>query len=65
MIGSVEKSGNLPTKQTTRHVGSPDRPPGEIDSKGRMKFIDKVTGKVRWIDRKKGVVLDDNGNPVH
>jgi hypothetical protein len=38
--------------------------PGSVNAKGQQKVIDPVTGKTRWIDRKKGVVMSNTGVPV-
>lgn len=62
MIG--QPIGKLPTSHTTPHVARTPYPPGSINEKGQQKVIDPKTGKVRWIDRKKGSVLGERGVPV-
>lgn len=62
-MGSLDKSGKLPTKRTTRHVTKPHNPEGT--RKGyKTKVIDNETGKVRWIDNSRGVAKDPNGDPI-
>lgn len=62
----MEKSGvRLPTKQTTRHIPRTQQPEGSVNSKGYIKILDNETGKTRWIDKKKGVALDLQGDPTH
>lgn len=56
--------GKLPTKATTQHVARTPLTPGSINLKGQQKTIDQKTGKTRWIDRKKGVVMGPSGVPV-
>jgi hypothetical protein len=54
----------LPTKRTTRHVAKPQIPEGAVNLKGYQKVIDNQTGRVRYVDRKKGVILDAGGDPT-
>jgi hypothetical protein len=56
--------GKLPTKATTKHTPRTPLTPGSINLKGQQKTIDQKTGKTRWIDRKKGVVMGPSGVPV-
>jgi len=56
--------GKLPTKQTTPHVARTPYPIGAINEKGQQKVVDPKTGRIRWIDRKKGSVLSGHGIPV-
>lgn len=60
----MEKS-KLPAKQTTKHVTKPQYQEGQINHSGEMKTIDNQTGKAKWIDAKKGLALDINGDPTH
>jgi hypothetical protein len=55
----------LPTKETTKHVPKHRQPEGAVNAHGELKTIDKQTGHAKWIDMKKPVVLDNEGNPTH
>jgi hypothetical protein len=55
--------GKLPSKATT-HVARTPMPPGAVNAKGQQKVIDPKTGKVRFIDRKQGMVQSTTGVPV-
>ena len=59
-IGSVKK---LPTKHTTEHVAKVPIPIGGVNAKGQQKVQDSQ-GNIRFIDRKKGVVMGASGVPV-
>jgi len=52
----------LPVKRTTKHVPRPEQPVGSIDSKGRQKVRDKITGVAKRVSRRKGGALDFFGN---
>lgn len=62
--GAGSGAGKLPTSATTKHVARTPLQEGSINLKGQQKTTDKVTGKTRWIDRKKGVVMGPSGVPV-
>lgn len=56
--------GKLPTKATTKHTARTPLMEGSINLKGQQKTVDKKTGKTRWINRKKAVVMGPSGVPV-
>ncbi len=62
---SLNKKGRLPTVHTTRHIAMPKRPEGFITMDGRQKVVDNQTGRVKYIDRKIGVALDEGGDLTH
>jgi hypothetical protein len=59
----VQKS-RLPAKQTTKHVPRHRLPVGAVNRKGFMKLIDKTTGRVRYVDAKKGLIRAPDGDPT-
>lgn len=55
----------LPAKQTTKHVAKPPLPEGAVTYDGKMKVVDRQTGKVKYIDAKIGMALDNSGDVTH
>jgi hypothetical protein len=39
-------------------------PVGAVNRKGFMKLIDKTTGRVKYVDAKKGLVRAPDGDPT-
>jgi hypothetical protein len=56
---------HLPAKQTTKHVAKQPLPEGAVNSKGFQKVRDRQTGRIKYVDRKKGVALDNSGDLTH
>jgi len=55
----------LPAVQTTRHTPIPSLPENAINQKGRIKFRDKLSGRIKYLDAKLGLGVDEFGNYSH
>ena len=55
--------GKLSAKNTTKHVARTPMPVGSVNAQGQQKVEDS-NGKVRFIDRKNGLVQGPSGAPV-
>lgn len=63
-VGGIgQPIGKLPTKQTTAHVARTTMPIGAVNVHGQQKVVDNQ-GKIRFIDRKNGLVMGPSGVPV-
>lgn len=64
-VGGIigQSVGKLSSKHTTEHVARTTMPPGSINAKGQQKIVDNQ-GKVRFIDRKQGMVQGPSGAPI-
>lgn len=55
--------GKLSAKHTTTHVARTSMPIGAVNVKGQQKVVDNQ-GKIRFIDRKRGLVMGPSGVPI-
>lgn len=61
----VKSPSQLPAKQTTKHVAQKPLPEGGVNPRGYMKFRDKNTGRLKYVEARIGMALDSVGNLTH